>query len=550
MQVDIFHSADDLRDIKDSWERVYEADPEAQFFLSWTWIHNWFRSQSFNFLILAVRPEGDGSETGDHGYVAFFPLRISSQLDANSGFRHTIHMAASYYAGYTGFICDPRWQAQAIGALGQALKDLNWAEVHLDDIFNSEERLNMLFGCFPEKTFSIQRKTRGRHTAEDGQNIDHDVYVLIPLESDWEAFLQNNLGSKTRYNARNALRQVEKNAEFRIAVADSDTIDGDLEKFIELWHARWEADNPGYADYIVDCTRAMIRRCFDDGTVFVPVMWQGDKRVAVNINLVDRNKGRLIQFLAGRDQSVKRPPPGFVLHLFAIRWAIENGFRIYDFGTGNFSYKYDFGAEEILVRRYRIAVQSGDNLRGPLDALSLTPAWGETLRIKARGGLSAAESGCRAILAFDPGHGAARKLQEEIESDREEAAAALAEAIRRHRDGQLEEADRLYRDAVKWNPENALAWHYLGLTLYQRGMLQQAAKILNKALELDPLSAAAHNNLGSALARLDRLPEALKSYERALELKPDYAQASINLAATRTRIGAGEQHGGASGDGN
>lgn len=68
----------------------------------------------------------------------------------------------------------------------------------------------MLFGCFPEKTFSIQRKTRGRHTAEDGQNIDHDVYVLIPLESDWEAFLQNNLGSKTRYNARNALRQVEK----------------------------------------------------------------------------------------------------------------------------------------------------------------------------------------------------------------------------------------------------------------------------------------------------------------------------------------------------
>ena len=38
MQVDVIKSRDALLHLRGNWNAVYEADPEAQLYMSWTWI--------------------------------------------------------------------------------------------------------------------------------------------------------------------------------------------------------------------------------------------------------------------------------------------------------------------------------------------------------------------------------------------------------------------------------------------------------------------------------------------------------------------------------
>src|SRR5262245_5479685 len=69
MFIDIIDNFEDLERLKPNWDAVYEADPEAQFFLSWTWLSQWLLAARPQWFVLAVKPTPDASS-----YVAFFPL--------------------------------------------------------------------------------------------------------------------------------------------------------------------------------------------------------------------------------------------------------------------------------------------------------------------------------------------------------------------------------------------------------------------------------------------------------------------------------------------
>ena len=529
LQVDVLESLDELLAARQDWDRVYDADPDAQYFLTWNWIYNWLACTGPRWIVLAVRSVSSGS------YIAFFPLRPSTELSADEGFRHAFRMAGSYYAPYTGVICDPREEESAITALAKALQSLNWAELHLDDIYPSERRLQLLFDAFSKPDFEIAQKPRPQHLTE-GQVIDHDVYVVVPLESDWDAFLQNRMGSHTRYNARQALKRIEADGEFRVSIADNDSIDEDLAALLRLWEARWASSNARYASYIVRSTRNMIARCFADGSVFVPVLWKGDSRIAVTLNFADRQKRRLIQFLAGRDPGIKRPPPGFALNLFTIRWAIANGFDAYDFGTGNFSYKYDFGGKETLVKRFRIDVRSGANRHGQVDAATLQQALDEVERAFKARQLSAVERGCREILAFDPDQARVRQLQETARTFKNAASGVLSEALKLQENSHAADALWLLQKAIEIDATNFEAHHQAGLIQFRQKAYKLAEQSLRRAVELNKNSAGAFNNLGRVLAGQGRLTDALHCYDRAISLKPDYDTALKNRANTMSAI--------------
>ena len=57
----------------------------------------------------------------------------------------------------------------------------------------------------------------------------------------------------------------------------------------------------------------------------MPVLWQGDRAICVFAFLIDDRKKTYNFYIGGRDESVKGPPVGLVLHAYAIRHAIANG---------------------------------------------------------------------------------------------------------------------------------------------------------------------------------------------------------------------------------
>jgi tetratricopeptide (TPR) repeat protein len=108
---------------------------------------------------------------------------------------------------------------------------------------------------------------------------------------------------------------------------------------------------------------------------------------------------------------------------------------------------------------------------------------------------------------------------------------ALSLAIRHHQSGDVQQAERIYRQILQADANNFNALHLLGLIALQVGRIDAAVDCISQALRLMPDFAEAHFNLGLALRRQGKLAEAMASWRQALRYKPDYAEAHHNLAA-------------------
>ena len=114
-------------------------------------------------------------------------------------------------------------------------------------------------------------------------------------------------------------------------------------------------------------------------------------------------------------------------------------------------------------------------------------------------------------------------------------------AIALAKQGNLEEATALFREAVRLWPDFAEAHNNLGLALREQGQLAAAVAQYQQALRLKPNYVNAHYNLGNALQAQGQLAAAVAQYQEALRLQPDYAEAHWNRGLTWLLAGDFEQ---------
>ncbi len=107
------------------------------------------------------------------------------------------------------------------------------------------------------------------------------------------------------------------------------------------------------------------------------------------------------------------------------------------------------------------------------------------------------------------------------------AAAVLQRAVAFHQQGDLSRARELYEHVLAMRPEDADAWHLLGVVAAQMNQPARAVELIIKAIGFDPANFAAYGNLGSALYAMRKLDEALPAFERAIALKPDFHLAHL-----------------------
>jgi predicted O-linked N-acetylglucosamine transferase (SPINDLY family) len=114
---------------------------------------------------------------------------------------------------------------------------------------------------------------------------------------------------------------------------------------------------------------------------------------------------------------------------------------------------------------------------------------------------------------------------------------ALEQAVKFHQQGQLGDAERLYREVLRTSPRDFDALHLLGVLKLQQGQPEEALRLTEAALEVDISSPALHSNRGIALASLKRHDEALASFDRALAIDGRNPGALCNRADTLCDLG-------------
>jgi predicted O-linked N-acetylglucosamine transferase (SPINDLY family) len=119
----------------------------------------------------------------------------------------------------------------------------------------------------------------------------------------------------------------------------------------------------------------------------------------------------------------------------------------------------------------------------------------------------------------------------------QQATRLLTVAVHQHQAGQLDTAERHYRDVLRLVADQPDALHLLGVLALQRGQPGDAATLIRRAIGQRPGNSAFHGNLGVALQTLGQPAEARTSLEQAVALDPANVDATYNLGVTLQRLG-------------
>jgi CelD/BcsL family acetyltransferase involved in cellulose biosynthesis/Tfp pilus assembly protein PilF len=496
MRVEVIEDFAKLRDVRANWDSIYDADPEAHFFLSWPWIYRWFELISYPTLILAVRPDGESSD-----YVAFLPLWIKTKERKTGGLYHVIHLGGNHFADYTGLVCRPDLEEQAIGALTEYLKTMHWAQLHLQDIRVSERRLALLMKGFRKKDFDTEHTTS---EVQDG--IDLYICPSAKLTNDFDSYLDTKLSANTRQKLRRLLRQLDSSKDLRITHADASTIERDIDILLRFWTDRWGRQKGDRLAGILENNRNMLRHVFDHGSLLLPILWQGDKPAGALGIFLDNSKKMCLFFVGGRDATFKGPSSGLVLHAHSIRHVIQNGFTAYDFLRGNEAYKYSFGVDDHLIKTVVFKTKDKQNLGSRLDARCLPVVTRRTVQNFRNGAYEKAEVACRQILEVEPQNADALYVLGRILAER----------------GAEEEAMALHKTLLAAAPESYKPCFVLGRSLLKRGERAEAASAYADGFEREPKQAEAYFDLSRTLLYLGLFELAIATLDVAAELEPDF----------------------------
>ncbi|WOH64758.1 GNAT family N-acetyltransferase [Bradyrhizobium sp. BWA-3-5] len=476
MHIDIIETMPQLSRLEENWNAVYDADDEAQVYLSWQWLSGWLSCIPGPWFILAAKER----DAADLPYAGFLPLRLQTTIEKADVFGD-IRMAGNFAADYTGLVCRTEAENRVIPAFARTIKQMSWTRLHLDNIRMSERRWRLLTACFPKAGFHATNVDKVNF-----EKIDNSLCPYAPLPDDWNSFL-DQLSANTRQKIRRLLKQVEASSEYRITVATPETFERDLKTLLGFWDTKWRARKADRIDGLIRTNSAMLTRSFQSGLVYLPTFWHGERPVAALATLMEPRKRTFSFYMTGRDETFVGPPAGMLLHAYSIRHAIERGFVEYDFLRGNEPYKYSFGCKERKIYSIVLETRSGRNLGGRIDPRCIPDL--------------------------------------------------LEQATELHRKGKAGDAEAGYRRILEVRPKHADALHRLGQLLAAKPDLAGAKRAFRALTTVRPDAAKAWQCLGQVCERLDQHEEALRHYIEFVRLQTDSPDAFVAVAQCMVKLG-------------
>jgi CelD/BcsL family acetyltransferase involved in cellulose biosynthesis len=298
--------------LKQDWDATYAADAHATICVSWAWLRGWFAATPHRWFVLVARP----SESSPA--VAFFPLAVNG---------HRLIMGGNPLADYTGLVCHPNYETQAISAFASYLqRETGWEKLYLRNVLDG--RLDRFLEHFQTARFVVELKAQ--------TSCPH-----VCLPDTWEQYLQECIGPTTSRDIRRSLKKVEDSNRFRVTCAEAEDVDSHVETLLDHWHSRW-----GCPDYYRDGFREIFHRSFNDSRLWLSILWDDTRPIGALAAFLDPARKTMTACITSSDRSYSQLRPGKLVYAYAIRYAIEHGYRIFDFTRGNEDYKFSFGAVE------------------------------------------------------------------------------------------------------------------------------------------------------------------------------------------------------------
>ena len=130
-------------------------------------------------------------------------------------------------------------------------------------------------------------------------------------------------------------------------------------------------------------------------------------------------------------------------------------------------------------------------------------------------------------------HGSKKKQQRDFAPQFPVSAVDIDEkfqqAVAFHQAGQLAQAERICKQILTYNSQNAEAFHFLGIIACQTGKYPVAVDLIIHAIEIDSKQSPFYYSLANALRKQGKFMEAIEAYQQAIRIQPNHADAYNNL---------------------
>ena len=333
MQISVINKIEQFEKLKEDWEAVYSTDPNTTIYVSWGWIRGWIDTNSCDWSVLAIQSDFKSP------YIAFMPLGMEYIRKGNNNSFQRLILGGTGHPGSdnTGFVCLPEYAEKVIPAFARFIqKHIKWDIFDLRSVF--DPRLDLFLKCFSRRSFYVQK--------DESNSCPH---IILP--DNWDEYLRKFLSKSTRENLKYYTRKIEKLKEFRITQIQEDNLETHIETLLTLLQTRFGE----MSEDILNRYRAIFRRCFENNCLFLTISWDGRIPIAGEAAFLDQKKKIITSYKKAFNDKYASFRPGNVMTGYVIRYAIENGFQIYDFGEGAENYKFIFGTIERFNRNVSIS---------------------------------------------------------------------------------------------------------------------------------------------------------------------------------------------------
>jgi CelD/BcsL family acetyltransferase involved in cellulose biosynthesis len=310
---------DRLDAMRTDWDALVRDDPHATLFTTFGWIRAFLESLGRDWTILTLRRDGE--------LIAALPVAVHGAPHPRIPVARALRFAAAPFADYNGMLCRPHDEALAIAELAAMVRELPWDRAAFEDAH--DPRVAELIARLNDGTMDIVEAPPSPCSA-------------IALPPEWETFLAT-LSKATRRAITRPFKMLGDEVP-AVRVSSATTAEDaatHVDAVLDVNALRWGTTRARREAY-----RRLFLAAFAHGCARADVIWDGARPIAGGLSFVDRERGTCGLYMVGHDPEYGRFSPGKALLATAVRQAIADGYRTFDFMRGGEAYKQSFATHE------------------------------------------------------------------------------------------------------------------------------------------------------------------------------------------------------------